>query len=304
MHLVRRRGRSKLPRAKPAVHAGVPRMTTAPVNEPRPVRVLFLCTGNSARSQRAEALLHHKGNGRFHAASAGSHPAARVHPYAIAALRHAGIVWAGHEPRPIDGLEHERWDIVITICDRAKEACPYLPGQPILAHWGMEDPADVEGPDAAKVRALDVALLTLARRIDLLVALPIDTLDRSAMDGRVRAIGAELPTAPAARQSPVSRFHRLRRSLALRGRSVHCYACSTRCSTGIGNQHRPSALKIRAQVANPGSAPHCPSRVPHAHRRHYRYPWKPPRAAGGARGHGGSLTRHHRQPGRLRIRPT
>jgi protein-tyrosine-phosphatase len=173
-------------------YARVPHMTTAPVNEPRALRVLFLCTGNSARSQMAEALLNHKGNGRFHAASAGSRPAARVHPYAIAALRQAGIVWAGHEPRTLDGAEYEPWDIVITVCDRAKESCPYLPGQPILAHWGMEDPAEADGPDAAKVRAFEVALLTLARRIDLLVALPIESLDRPGMHGRVRAIGAEL----------------------------------------------------------------------------------------------------------------
>jgi len=167
-------------------------MTTASAAESsRPVRVLFLCTGNSARSQIAEALLNHTGRGRFRAESAGSHPAARVNPYAIAALRRAGIVWAGHEPRAIGGLADERWDIVITVCDRAKEACPYLPGQPVLAHWGMLDPAEAEGSDDAKARAFDVAILTLERRIGVLLALPIDTLERAAMESRVRAIGAE-----------------------------------------------------------------------------------------------------------------
>jgi arsenate reductase len=139
----------------------------------------------------AEALLNHKGAGRFHAESAGSRPAARVNPHALAALERSGIPWAGHEPRPIDGLEQQRWDLVVTVCDRAKEACPYFPGQPVTAHWGMDDPADVEGPDDAKARAFGLALFTLARRIDLLVALPIDKLQRLALERGVRAIGEE-----------------------------------------------------------------------------------------------------------------
>src|SRR5437773_9016767 len=98
-------------------------------------RILFLCTGNSARSQMAEALLNWKGKDRFEAYSAGSRPAAQVNPLAIATLREHGIPWAGHAPRGIDGLEHEPWDFVVTVCDRAKEACPIFPGQPILAHW-------------------------------------------------------------------------------------------------------------------------------------------------------------------------
>ena len=156
-----------------------------------PLRVLFLCTGNSARSQIAEALLNQKGKGRFHAESAGSRPAARVNPFAIAALRRFGIEWTGHPPRSVDGLEHEQWDLVITVCDRAKEACPWFPGQPVIAHWGMDDPADAEGSDEAKSRAFTLALLTLARRIDLLLALPTDKLQRLALETRVRAIGAE-----------------------------------------------------------------------------------------------------------------
>ena len=105
-------------------------------------RILFLCTGNSARSQMAEALLNWKGKGRFEAHSAGSRPAAQVNPFAIATLREHGIPWAGHAPRGIDGLEREPWDFVVTVCDRAKEACPIFPGQPILAHWGMPDSGD------------------------------------------------------------------------------------------------------------------------------------------------------------------
>ncbi len=95
---------------------------------PRPFRLLFLCTGNSARSQMAEAMLNFKAKGRFLAESAGSAPAARVNPLAIAALKRAGIEWHGHPPRSVDGLENEPWDFVITVCDNAREACPDLPG--------------------------------------------------------------------------------------------------------------------------------------------------------------------------------
>jgi len=141
-----------------------------------PYRVLFLCTGNSARSQMAEALLNRKGQGRFHAESAGSRPAARVNPYAIRALADIGISWDGHAPRGIDGLDHEHWDFIITVCDNAKEACPVFPGQPTFAHWGMDDPAEVEGSDEEKRRAFDAARNLLARRIDLLLAVPVDRL--------------------------------------------------------------------------------------------------------------------------------
>jgi len=152
-------------------------------------RLLFLCTGNSARSQMAEALLNWKGRGRFHAESAGSRPADRVNPQAIETLRDYDIPWVGHAPRSIDGLEREPWDFVITVCDRAKEACPIFPGRPILAHWGMPDPADVAGDEAAKRQAFEAAFLLLSRRIDLLLALPIENLERLALEARLRAIG-------------------------------------------------------------------------------------------------------------------
>ena len=156
----------------------------------REFRVLFVCTGNSARSQMAEALLNSKGRGRFRAESAGSHPSARVNPYALETLREFGVPWAGHPPRGIDGLEREPWDFVITVCDRAKESCPIFPGQPVLAHWGMPDPADVAGDDAAKRRAFQDTFLLISRRIDLLLALPLDALERLALEAGVRAIGA------------------------------------------------------------------------------------------------------------------
>ncbi len=153
------------------------------------LRVLFLCTGNSARSQMAEAILNWKGKGRFRAESAGSHPAARVNPYAIETLREWGIPWDGHAPRSSDGLDREPWDFVITVCDRAKESCPIFPGQPMLAHWGTPDPAQVTGHERQVRAAFRDAFLLLSRRIELLLTLPIASLERMVLEARVQAIG-------------------------------------------------------------------------------------------------------------------
>ena len=133
-------------------------------------RLLFVCTGNSARSQMAEAILNAKGKGQLAAASAGSRPAAQVNPYALATLREFGIPWSGLAPRGLDGLQDEHWDYVITVCDRAKESCPIFPGQPQLAHWSLPDPAEVEGDDATKRAAFRESFLEIRRRIDLLLA--------------------------------------------------------------------------------------------------------------------------------------
>lgn len=155
----------------------------------RVLRVLFLCTGNSARSQMAETLLNRKGRGRFVAESAGAQPAARVHPLAIETMETHGFFWTGHPPRGLAALDHADWDFVITVCDRARESCPVFPGQPVIAHWGMPDPAAVEGPDEEKRRAFSDALTLVSRRIDLFVSLPIEKLERLALEKRVRAIG-------------------------------------------------------------------------------------------------------------------
>ena len=136
----------------------------------------------------AEAILNDRSKGRIRAESAGSKPAAQVNPHAIETLREHGIEWKGHRPQSVAGLENENWDFVITVCDRAKESCPFFPGQPVLAHWGMEDPAEAEGEEAAK-KAFREAFLILARRIDLLLALPMGKLERLALEGRLRAIG-------------------------------------------------------------------------------------------------------------------
>lgn len=157
--------------------------------KPREFRLLFLCTGNSARSQMAEALLNYKAKGRFRAESAGSQPVARVNPLAIQTLHDHGIEWHGHPPRSVDGLENEPWDFVITVCDKAKESCPVFPGQPVLAHWGIPDPADVTGDEAAKRRAFRDAYVVIGRRLDLMLALPLEKLERLALETKLRAIG-------------------------------------------------------------------------------------------------------------------
>jgi len=137
----------------------------------------------------AEALLNWKGKGRFAAESAGSRPASRVNPLAIETLRQYAVPWRGRAPRGIDGLEREPWDFVITVCDRAKESCPIFPRQPALAHWGMPDPADVTGDELTRQAAFWGAFLLLSRRIDLLLALPLEKLERMALEARVRAVG-------------------------------------------------------------------------------------------------------------------
>ncbi len=144
----------------------------------------------------AEAILNWKGEGRFEGQSAGSRPAAQVNPLALEMLRDRSIPWAGRGPRAVDGLKKEHWDFVITVCDRAKESCPIFPGQPIMAHWGMPDPAEVEGSDETKRAAFRDAFLVLSRRIELLTSLPLEKLERLAAEAKVRAISsAAVPVA-------------------------------------------------------------------------------------------------------------
>lgn len=155
--------------------------------------VLFLCTGNSARSILAEAYLSHRGRGKFRAYSAGSHPTGQVNPLAVELLQRCGI--------PAGGLRSKSWDefaaplappmdFVFTVCDRAAgEVCPVWPGHPVTAHWGAPDPAAVEGTDEQKMRAVQEAFRILERRIDLFMCLPISSLDRMSLRERVRQIG-------------------------------------------------------------------------------------------------------------------
>jgi arsenate reductase len=160
----------------------------------RPYNVLFLCTGNSARSILGEALLNHVGGGRFRAYSAGSHPKGQVHPMAIATLEAAGIDVAGLRSKPWDEFatpDAPKMDFVFTVCDSAAgEACPVWPGQPVTAHWGIEDPAAVEGPEFRQRAAFEEAMRFLSNRIAAFTSLPLESIDNLSLASRLRGIGA------------------------------------------------------------------------------------------------------------------
>ena len=160
--------------------------------------VLFLCTGNAARSILAESLLTHWGRGRFRSFSAGSFPKGQVHPLALDLLKRMNL--------PAEGLRSKSWeefaapeappiDFIFTVCDNAAgEVCPVWPGKPMTAHWGTADPAAVEGSDADKAFAFRKALKELESRIKLLTQLPISSLDALTLREKLRAIGQQ-PTA-------------------------------------------------------------------------------------------------------------
>jgi arsenate reductase len=155
--------------------------------------VLVLCTGNSARSILAEALINHRGAGRFRAYSAGSHPTGRVNPFAVAMLQRFGL--------PTEGLRSKSWnefagpgsprlDFIFTVCDNAAgEVCPLWPGQPITAHWGVPDPAAVEGTDERKLQAFEDTFRILERRVSRFVDLPLSSLDTRDLVRVLRNIG-------------------------------------------------------------------------------------------------------------------
>jgi len=161
----------------------------------RPYNILVLCTGNSARSIMGEALFNTLGAGRFKAYSAGSHPSGRVNPFAIEQVRALGY--------PVDGLRSKSWDefalpgapqmdFIVTVCDNAAgEVCPIWPGHPITAHWGFADPAAVEGSDEVKRAAFAQTLRQIRNRVQLFLSLPLETLDRLAIENRMREIGKE-----------------------------------------------------------------------------------------------------------------
>lgn len=156
--------------------------------------VLFLCTGNSARSILAESLLRHLGGDRFRAFSAGSEPAGEVRPLALQRIRSSGLPETGLRSKSVDeflGDDAPRIDIVITVCDHAAENCPVFPGRPMTAHWGMEDPAGVTGSEEEQVQAYRNATAELDRRVKLFVNLPLSSLDRLSREQQVRAIGRD-----------------------------------------------------------------------------------------------------------------
>lgn len=157
--------------------------------------VLFICTGNSARSILAEGLLNHLGGGRFKAFSAGSHPAGAVNPFALRALQQFDVATDGFRSKSWDEFSQDgapELDFVFTVCDKAAgEMCPVWPGQPMTAHWGVADPAAVEGSDERKQQAIRDAAITLKRRIELFLSLPIPKLDTVALQKAVRDIGQQ-----------------------------------------------------------------------------------------------------------------
>lgn len=157
-------------------------------------RVLFLCTGNSARSILAEAILGRLGAGRFEACSAGSHPRGEVHPLALAELSARGYETAGLRSKSWEELAvpgAPPLDFVFTVCDAAAgETCPIWPGQPLTAHWGVEDPAAFEGPEEEQRRRFRRAYVELARRIDLFRSLGLESLERLTLQARLDAIGS------------------------------------------------------------------------------------------------------------------
>lgn len=155
--------------------------------------MLFICTGNSARSIIAEGLLNQLGSSRFKAFSAGSHPKSAVNPFALETLRSLHIEDRGYSSKTWGEFAKggaESMDFVITVCDQAAgEVCPVWPGQPITAHWGLPDPAAVEGTDEEKKRAFMDTAVTLKRRIEFMLSLPMDKLERMAIQREVREIG-------------------------------------------------------------------------------------------------------------------
>jgi arsenate reductase (thioredoxin) len=160
-----------------------------------PYNVLFLCTGNSARSIMAEALLNHRGGGRFKAFSAGSHPKGQVHPLAIGIMERAHL--------PTEGARSKSWnefagpggpkmDFVFTVCgNAANETCPRWPEQPMAAHWGIDDPAAVEGSREDQLRAFERAMRELDTRIKLFTSLPLESLGKVALQKRLADIGRQ-----------------------------------------------------------------------------------------------------------------
>ncbi|MBK9082980.1 MAG: metalloregulator ArsR/SmtB family transcription factor [Rhizobiales bacterium] len=164
------------------------------MSAPRPFNVLFLCTGNTARSVLAESILRKLGEGRLNAYSAGSQPKGVVNPWALTILREEGFPAEGFRSKSWDefaGPDAPTMDFVFTVCDSAAgEACPVWPGQPVTAHWGIEDPAAVEGTDIDKRRAFQEAFRFLRNRIAVFASLPLAKLDAASLRREVDDIGA------------------------------------------------------------------------------------------------------------------
>ena len=158
----------------------------------RPFRVLFLCTGNSARSIFAEYFLKRLGGQRFEVYSAGSHPSGAVNPMTLRVLRERFQIDASDaRSKSWDELRDIRFDAVITVCDSARETCPVWPGQPIVAHWGVDDPAAFVGTESARERHFHSIAVTLHRRLQIFASLPLSQLDRLTAERLTADIGLD-----------------------------------------------------------------------------------------------------------------
>ena len=160
------------------------------MNPDTPYKILFICTGNSARSIFGEYIIRRLGRGLFQSYSAGANPIGRVNPYAQRVLRDVYHIDASDaRSKGFEELWDEEFDFVITVCDKAQETCPVWPGQPIVAHWGAPDPALAEGTDEQIYEQFRQVAMMIKRRIDLLCALPFDKLDRLKLETLTRDIG-------------------------------------------------------------------------------------------------------------------
>jgi arsenate reductase len=163
------------------------------MSAPAPLNVLFLCTGNSARSVMCEAYLNARAKGRFRAYSAGSHPAGRIHPLTLETLRASGLSEEGFRSKSWDEFANEdapEMALVITVCDSAAgEICPVWPGQPVSAHWSFADPAAYEGTDEQRRAFFKEIFRQIRARLDLLISLPAERLDRLVLKKEMDDIG-------------------------------------------------------------------------------------------------------------------
>lgn len=160
--------------------------------ESRPYKFLFLCTGNSARSILGEYLLKSLGGSRFEVFSAGSFPTGKVNPLAIQVLQDVYSIDASEaRSKSWEEFKDVEFDMVVTVCDNARETCPIWPGQPIVAHWSSPDPAAVEGTDAEEYRAFKDVASQINHRLELFTALPLDQLDRRKLAAAIQEIGSK-----------------------------------------------------------------------------------------------------------------
>lgn len=157
-------------------------------------KVLFLCTGNSARSIFAEYLANHRGNNKLEAYSAGASPKGTVHPVNLEILKEIGMDASDARSKSLEEFKDQNFDFVITVCDKAREACPVFPGKPVVAHWGSPDPVEFKGTEDEKKRFFSQVAQQIARRIDLFASLPLESLDRLKLEAATHDIGQQSTT--------------------------------------------------------------------------------------------------------------